>query len=476
MKKIYMVSSEVSPFAKTGGLGDVLGSLPEAIAKLGNDVRVVMPKYGLIAPEYVEQMEFLFFIYVPVGWRNKYCGVFELQKNGVTYYFIDNEYYFGDPHIYKWNDLERFSFFARAAVQILQNLKWRPDIIHCHDWQAGAIPVLLDAHYRKDMFYSGIKTIFTIHNLAYQGIYDIDTVKDFLSLKDSYFTNDKLEFHGGANLLKAGLVYSDYITTVSPTYSEEIKSEAYDEGLEGLLRARANSLCGIINGINYDEYSPKTDKLIFENYDSRNFAAGKRNNKLFLQEELGLEVNPDIPMFGIVSRLVGQKGFGLLGEILPALSQMDIQLVILGTGDEQIENMFRHEAWCNPSKISANITFNNTLAHKIYASCDMFLMPSLFEPCGLSQMISLSYGTIPIVRETGGLADTIQPYNEFDDIGNGFTFAAANSADMMFTIKRALEFYKNKTAWKSLVRRGMKENFSWDNSAKSYEEIYEKIL
>ena len=474
MKKIYMVSSEVSPFAKSGGLGDVLGSLPNALAKLGNDVRVVLPKYGVIAPEFVEQMEFIFFIYVPVGWRNKYCGVFELERNGVKYYFIDNEFYFGDPHIYKWNDLERFSFFSRAALEILQRLKWRPDVIHTHDWQAGAVPVLLDAHYQKDMFYHGIKTVFTIHNLAYQGRYDIDTTADFLGLNMSYFTNDKLEFHSGSNLLKAGLVYSDYITTVSPTYAEEIKSEAYGEGLEGLLRARANSLSGIINGIDYDEYSPKSGKYA-EKFDGRNFAAGKRNNKLTLQSELGLDLNPDVPMIGIVSRLVDQKGFWLISEVLAELAKMDLQIVVLGTGDEKIENIFRHEAWCNPTKISANITFNNTLAHKIYAASDMFLMPSLFEPCGLSQMIALSYGSIPIVRETGGLKDTIEPYNEVDDTGNGFTFAAANSGDMMYAINRALEVWQNKTAWKSLVRRAMKCNFSWDNSAKAYAEIYNNL-
>jgi len=481
MKKIYMVSSEVAPFAKTGGLGDVLGSLPQALAKLGNDVRVVLPKYGVIPQEYIDQMEYRFFTYVPIGWRNKYCGVFLLEKDGVKYYFIDNEYYFGESHIYKWNDLERFAFFARSALEILPKLNvgtdepiWRPDVIHCHDWQAGAVPVLLNAHYQKDMYYTGIKTVFTIHNLRYQGVYDIDTVKDFLALKNEYFTNDKLEFHGAANLLKAGLTYSDYITTVSPTYAEEIKSEAYGEGLEGLLRARANSLAGIINGIDYDEYSPKVDKFI-ENFDGRNFASGKRNNKLLLQGELGLDVNPDTPMIGIVSRLVDQKGFTLLAEVLEELAAMDIQIVVLGTGEEKFENMFRHEAWCNPGKISANITFNAALAQKIYAASDMFLMPSLFEPCGLSQMIALSYGSIPIVRETGGLKDTIESYNEFEDTGNGFSFSEPNSADMLHTIKRAVEFYGDKTKWKSLVRRAMKCNFSWDNSAKTYVELYENL-
>ena len=470
-----MVSAEVSPFAKTGGLGDVLGSLPNALAKLDNDVRVCLPKYGAIPCKFVEQMEFQFFVYVPVGWRTKYCGVFLLEKDGVKYYFIDNEYYFGDAHIYQWNDLERFSFFSRAALQILPDIEFSPDIVHCHDWQTGAVPVLLDAHFRKDAFYSDIKTVFTIHNLAYQGVYDIGMVKDLLNLQDDYFTNDKLEFHGCANLMKAGLVYSDYITTVSPTYAKEIRSENYGERLDGLLNSRASSLCGIINGIDYNEYSPKADKYLVENYDARNFVSGKRNNKLLLQEELGLEVDDNIPMIGIVSRLVGQKGFSLLTDILPELAEMNIQLVVLGTGEEYIENILRHQAWCNPTKLSANITFSNEMAHKIYAASDMFLMPSLFEPCGLSQMISLRYGTIPIVRETGGLADTIQPYNEFDDTGNGFSFTHANSADMLFTIKRALEFYENTKLWRSLVRRAMKCDFSWDSSTKSYNDIYNSL-
>ena len=419
MSKILMCSSEVSPFAKTGGLGDVVGALPQALVKLGHDVRVVMPKYGCIPVEYKNAMEFKFFIYVPVGWRRKYCGVFELKKSGVTYYFVDNEYYFGDPYIYKWNDLERFAFFDKAVLELIRHLDFKPDVIHCNDWQTGMIPVMLNAYYVNDDFYKGTKTVFTIHNLRYQGIYSPDVVADFFSLDNSFFTNDKLEFHGCANLLKGGIVYSDYVTTVSPTYAQEIQTPLGGERLDGLLFARSNNLYGIINGIDTDEYNPKTDKYIPENYDLRNVFSKKKANKVKLQEELGLTVDPDKAMIGIVSRLVDQKGFDIIADAMGEITSMDVQLVVLGTGTSNYEELFKQNAWYHPKKVSANITFSNEMAHKIYAASDLFLMPSLFEPCGLSQMIAMRYGTIPIVRETGGLKDSVQPYNEFTGEGNG---------------------------------------------------------
>lgn len=473
--KILMVSSEVAPFAKSGGLGDVLGALPAALAAAGNEVAVVMPKYGCIAQEYIDQMEYKFFIYVPVGWRNKYCGVFEIIKDGVKYYFIDNEYYFGDPYLYKWNDLERFAFFDKAAMEILKGIEFRPNIVHCHDWQTGMIPVILDAYYKRDEFYENIKTVFTIHNLKYQGIYSIEAVADFFSVNMGYFTNDKLEFHGCANLLKAGLVYSNAITTVSPTYAEEIRYPVGGENLDGLLRARENSLFGIINGIDYNEYNPRRDELIFEKYNLNNFKNGKKQNKMKLQEQLGLPVDGEKVMIGLVSRLVEQKGLDLIAEAMNELMGMDVQFVVCGTGEEKYENMFRHYAWSCPEKMSANIMFSNELAHKIYAACDLFLMPSMFEPCGLGQLIALAYGTIPIVRETGGLRDTICSYNEFTGEGNGFSFAAYNAHDMMYTIRRAVDFFSKKEIWSKLVRRAMKENFSWEESAKKYIELYEKL-
>lgn len=476
MSKILMCSSEIAPFAKTGGLGDVLGALPQALAKLGHDVRVIMPKYGCIPEEYREKMEFLFFIYVPLSWRRKYCGVFRLEKDGVTYYFVDNEYYFGDPYLYKWNDLERFAFFDKSCLEILRNLDFKPDILHCHDWQTGMIPVLLNAYFVRDEFYRGIKTVFTIHNLRYQGIYSIDITADFFSLDNSFFTEDKLEFHGCANLLKGGIVYSDYVTTVSPTYADEIKTPLGGEKLDGLLSARSQSLFGIINGIDYDEYNPKTDKYIFANYDQRNLINKKKENKIRLQEQLGLPVDGEKAMIGIVTRLVDQKGLSIVAEAMGELTSMDIQLVVLGTGDSNYEEMFRQNAWYHPDKVSANIMFSNDLAHKIYAGADIFLMPSMFEPCGLSQMIAMTYGTIPIVRETGGLKDTVMPFNEYTGEGNGFSFYPYNKNDMMHVIRMALKAFANKEVWAPMMKRAMKTDFSWNASAKKYSELYDNLL
>lgn len=471
-----MCSSEAAPFAKSGGLGDVVGALPQALVKLGHDVRVVLPKYGCIPDEFCQEMKFCFYLYIPLGWRRKYCGVFSLERDGVTYYFVDNEYYFGDPYLYKWNDLERFAFYDKACLEILRQLDFKPDVIHCHDWQAGMIPALLHAYYVRDDFYRGIKTVFTIHNLRYQGLYSMDVVADFYSLDRSYFTDDKLEFHGCANLLKGGIVYADYVTTVSPTYAEEIKTPLGGEQLDGLLAARGQSLYGIINGIDIDVYDPAKDPYLFANYTSRNMVSKKKENKMRLQEELGLSVDGDKPMIAMVSRLVDQKGFDLVAEVLGRLMEKDIQMVILGTGDTKYEEMFRQTAWYHNQKCSANITFSNELAHKIYAGADIFLMPSLFEPCGLSQMIAMRYGTIPVVRETGGLKDSVQPFNEFTGEGNGFSFAPYQAHDMLHTIELALRFYYEKETWHPLIRRAMKTDFSWKNSAEQYSAMYADLL
>ena len=434
-----------------------------------------MPKYGFIDEKYTAEMKFEFYEYIPVGWRNKYCGVFSIKKQGVTYYFIDNEYYFGEKCVYKWNDLERFAFFDKSALEVLPKLGFKPDIIHCNDWQTGMIPVVLDAYYKRNDFYNNIKTIFTIHNLKYQGIYSIESVQEFFSLEDWYFTDDKLEFHGSANLLKAGIVYSNLVTTVSPTYAEEIKTPLGGEGLDGLLSARGNSLFGILNGVDYDEYNPETDKYIEFNYGKKDILSGKAKNKMALQKQLGLPVDGEKVMIGLVSRLVDQKGLDLIGEAMTELLGLDLQFVVLGTGDEKYENMFRYYADCNPQKVSANIMFSNDLAHKIYAGADLFLMPSLFEPCGLGQLIALRYGAIPIVRETGGLQDTIKPYNEFTGEGNGFSFYAPNAQDMAYTIKRAIGFFSDKEVWKKLLKRAVSQDFSWQESAKKYNEIYHSL-
>ncbi len=467
-----MISSEAAPFAKSGGLGDVLGALPQALSALSHDVRVILPKYGLIEEKFVSQMEFLFYTYVPLGWRNQYAGVFSLKRNGVTYYFIDNEYYFGDKVLYRWDDLERFSFFDKACLEILPRLGFRPDVIHCHDWQAGAVPVMLKAYFERNEFYRGIKTVFTIHNLKYQGVFGIEAASDFLSLGKEYFTSDKLEFHGAANLMKGGIVYSDSITTVSPTYAEEIKTPEGGEGLFGLLSARRDSLRGILNGIDYDEYSPQNDPYISMRYSYETINMGKKANKEALQKELGLSLDPQKPMLGLVARLVDQKGIDIIKDAMNEIVNMDIQLVILGTGDERYEKMFRYYGDTYKNKISANIMFNEGLARKIYAASDIFLMPSLFEPCGLGQIIAMSYGAVPLVRETGGLKDTVFSFNEFTHEGNGFSFYPPYAHDFLYTLRRAIGFYKEPEIWSKLSENAMMERFSWENSAKEYEKVY----
>jgi len=476
MLKVLMATSECSPFAKTGGLGDVLGALPKSLVGKDVDCRVMMPKYKVIPEEYVEKMQFKEYFYVRVGWRSQYCGIFELQDKGVTYYFIDNEYYFGTSTLYTWNDMEKFIFFQRAVLQSLKVIDFQPDVIHCHDWQTGLIPVLLDAEFKYDEYYSRIRTVMTIHNLQYQGIFSKNDANEMLGLPSYYFTPDKVEYYGDINFMKAGLVFANFITTVSNSYAEEIKQPYFGERLDGLLRSKSDKLGGILNGIDYEEYNPETDKYLDNKYNIRNFITGKRKNKTELQKELGLEVNKDIPMIGIVSRLVTQKGLDLITAVMDEILNLNVQVVVLGTGEQHFEKTFQHYAWCNHKKMSANIMFDNKLAHKIYAASDMFLMPSLFEPCGLGQIISLSYGTLPIVREVGGLKDTVKPYNEYTGEGNGFSFWAYNAHDMLYTIERAVELYKQPKVWNNIVRSAMKCDYSWEESAKNYINVYNHVL
>lgn len=479
MLKVLFASSEAVPFAKSGGLADVAGTLPQNLDKNEVDIRVIMPKYGSIPEQFVSKMEYITNISVPLGWREKYCGIFKLVHEGITFYFIDNEFYFkhGELYSYIHEDIEKFAFFSRACLSVLPALDFRPDIIHCNDWQTAPIPFLLNAQFQDNPFYQGIKTIMTIHNLKYQGIWDKKAVEDVFGLSYDYFTSDKLEFNDNLNVLKGGLVYSDVITTVSETYAEEIKTPEFGEGLDGLLRARSNSLTGIVNGISYDEYNPKTDKYIKKQYGLRDFVSGKRENKLSLQKELGLKEDENAFMIGIVSRLTGQKGFDIIAHILDRLKDMNIQLVVLGTGEYQYESMFNWYGHNYPEKFSSNIRFSNDLAHKIYAASDAFLMPSLFEPCGLSQLISLKYGTLPIVRETGGLKDTITAFNEYTGEGNGFSFGAYNAEDLFYVVNYAYNiFNENKQGWKGIVRNAMKSDYSWSVSAKKYLELYKNLL
>ncbi len=477
MKKILFAASEGVPFIKTGGLADVVGSLPKCIDKRYFDVRVILPKYSCMKQEMKDKLKYRAHFYMDFNWKNVYVGILEAEVDGVQYYFIDNEDYFTDFKPYGENalwEIEKFAFFSKAVLSALPMLDFRPDVIHCHDWQTGLIPVYLNERFQGNEFFRGIKTVMTIHNLKFQGKWGIKDVMSITGLPEYYFTSDKLEAYKDANLLKGGLVFADAITTVSNTYAEEIKTDFYGEGLNGLLCARSGDLRGIVNGIDYDEFNPDTDAYITTHYNVDNFRKMKIKNKRALQEELGLDHNDKAMLIGIVSRLTDQKGFDLIAYVMDELCQDNIQLVILGTGEERYENMFRHFDWKYNGKVSANIYYSEALSHKIYASCDAFLMPSLFEPCGLSQLMSLRYGTVPIVRETGGLKDTVWPYNEFEGTGTGFSFANYNAHEMLATIRYAERiYYDHKRDWNKIVERGMKADFSWNVSAKKYQEMYD---
>ena len=479
MKRILFATSEAVPFIKTGGLADVAGSLPKCFDKRYFDIRVILPKYACMKQEWKDKMEYVTHFYMDLGYKNCYVGVLQMEYDGIQFYFIDNEYYFSGPKPYGdiCYDMEKFAFFSRAALSALPVIDFRPDIIHCHDWQTGLIPVFLKDTFSQGQFYQGIKTIMTIHNLKFQGIWDAKTVKDMVGLADYYFTPDKLLHYKDANFLKGGIVYADYVTTVSDTYAEEIKQPFYGETLDGLMCARSNSLFGIVNGIDYDVYNPETDPYIVQNYSAQNFRKEKIKNKRALQQQLGLEQDDKRFMIGIVSRLTSQKGLDLIQCVMDEICSDGIQFVILGTGEEQYENMFRHYDWKYNNTVSANIYYSEELSHRVYAACDAFLMPSLFEPCGLSQLISLRYGTVPIVRETGGLKDTVEPYNEYESKGTGFSFANYNAHEMLNTIRYAEHVYYNKKReWNKIIDRGMASDFSWNSSARKYEELYTRLL
>ena len=478
MKKILFAASEAVPFIKTGGLADVTGSLPKYFDRKKYDVRIILPKYLCMDERFKGQLHFKCHFYVNLSWRKQYAGIFEAKQDGITYYFVDNEFYFaGDkPYNELYQDIEKFAFFSKAALSALPVLGFRPDIIHCNDWQTGLIPVYLKERFSQGEFYQGIKSIMTIHNLKFQGIWDLKKVKDITGLPDEYFTSDKLEAYDDANYLKGGIVYADRVTTVSETYAEEIKTPFYGENLDGLMRARSNVLSGIVNGIDYDEYNPETDKRIYNNYNQVTFRKEKWKNKVALQKELGLTEDKGKFMIGLVSRLTDQKGLDLVAYVMDQLCAEDVQFVVLGTGEERYENMFRHYDWKYNDRVSANIYYSEDMSHKVYAACDAFLMPSLFEPCGLSQLMSLRYGTVPIVRETGGLKDTVEPYNEYEGKGTGFSFANYNAHEMLGIVNYAKDvYYNHKREWNKIVDRGMKTDFSWNSSARKYEELYNSL-
>ena len=475
--KILFTASECVPFVKTGGLADVVGALAPVLAQQGNDVRVMLPLYSAVPEEWTSQLTHEMDFEVQLGWRRQYCGIEKLVRDGVTFYFIDNKFYFGRPYIYGLggDEYERFGFFCRACLNALPLLNFQPDVLHAHDWQSGMIPALLKIQYAHLPFFANIKTMFTIHNLQYQGVFGIKEVQDVLGLGDSLWTNDKLECYGCANFMKAALVYSDIITTVSPSYAEEIQTAYYGERLDGLLRARRQSVFGVLNGLDVVDYDPTTDARIAANFGPGDLS-GKAKCKADLQQALGLDVNPDTPIIGMVGRLSNQKGLDLVDYIISDLLHEDVQLAVLGMGDSRYVNLF---SWAESEfrgKAAARFSMDHVLAHRIYAGCDMFLMPSQFEPCGLSQMIAMRYGTIPIVRETGGLRDTVLSYNEYTGDGNGFTFFNYNAHDMLNVINRAIDYYCNhRDVWGTLQQRGMTTDFSWTNSASKYMELYRNL-
>jgi starch synthase len=474
---VLFAASEGHPFMKTGGLADVIGALPKALKKQGVNVSVVMPKYKNIPLELRDKMVLQKVVNVPVGWRNQYGGIEKLEIDGIHYYFIDNETYFKRDGIYGYpDDGERFAYFCRAVLEALPYLEERPDVIHCHDWQAGMIPVLLKSHFSNHPFYHGIKTVFTIHNLQYQGVFPKVVLHDLLDLSELYFQEDGLEYHGNVSFLKAGLVYSDRITTVSPSYAGEIQTPYYGAGLDGLLRKRSHDLIGIINGVDYELYNPAADDQLYVQDSNTQKQKYKMENKRQLQEQLGFPVDEHIPMIAVVTRLVDQKGIDLIVRILPELLSMNVQFVVLGTGDSKYEDLFKEAAWYHPENCSAHIYFNDGFARKLYAASDLFLMPSRIEPCGISQLLALRYGSLPLVRETGGLKDTVKPYNQYTEEGHGFSFASYNAHDMLYTIEQAVALYEERPyTWAKLVTRAMDLDYSWQASSNKYKQLYQTL-
>lgn len=470
--KVLYAASEALPFIASGGLGDVAGSLPHALRKRLIGCRVVLPMYDTIKQELKDTMKFITHISVPVAWRRQYCGIFEAKYNGVIYYLIDNQYYFKRDTIYgHYDDAERFAFFSRAVLEIIPYIDFKPDIIHCNDWQTALTPVYYSAMYANSPGYENIKTIFTIHNIQYQGVYGKELLEDVLGIPADKAS--LLEYDGCINFMKGAIECADKVTTVSPSYADEILDPWYSHGLDSILNERRYKLSGILNGIDTVGYNPATDKCIKSNF-SADDISGKKIDKEELQKEMGLPVKPGVPVIGMVTRLVSHKGLDLVKGILDELlATSEMQLVVLGSGDYEYESYFRWIAEKYPDKVGLRIGFVPELARKIYAGADMFLMPSKSEPCGLSQMVALRYGTVPIVRETGGLRDSITDCG--DGKGNGFTFKSYNAHDMLDAIRRALTLYYNGD-WNELVLRALNCDFSWGRSANAYIRLYKETL
>ena len=474
--KILFAASEVAPFVKTGGLADVAGSLPAALAAHGHDIRVVLPLYSDIAEEWREQMTFVNHFHFPLSWRNSYCGLFQLKRGDVTYYFVDNEYYFKRHSLYgHFDDGERFAYFSRAVIELPNQLDWAPDIIHCNDWQTGLIPIyLLEARHRFACL-AETKSVFTIHNIEYQGRYDKVILGDVFGLDQSYFREDMLSYYGDVNLTKGAIYAADYVTTVSPTYAKELQYSFYAHGLEGVISDNYYKISGILNGLDVQQNNPALDPVLAVPY-SPDDLTGKAFCKAALQQECGLEPVPDVPIIACISRLVSHKGYDLITAAFPKMMEHNVQFVILGTGDWGIEAFFGNAAKRYPGRVSANLLYSAKLSSQIYAGADLLLMPSISEPCGLSQMIAMRYGTVPIVRLTGGLKDSVPSYNPTTGEGLGFTFGNITAGDMLSAVDRALALYEtDQPKWKQLMKKGMQVDLSWDKSASAYEEIYRKL-
>lgn len=474
---ILYAASEAVPFCKTGGLADVAGSLPPALAEQGARTAVILPLYQRVKEQFGGQLTFRCFDYVDLAWRHAYCGLFSLEKDGVTWYFLDNEQYFGRPALYGYmDDGERFGFFSRAVVKMLDHLDFWPDVIHCNDWQTALIPIYLkDDGVREDR-YRSIRTVLTIHNIEYQGRYGEQVLQDVIGLDSSYFNEGMLAYFGDVNLMKGAILASSQVTTVSPTYARELHTPFYAHGMDGVICQQDGKFCGILNGIDMDLYDPAACADLPEHYSAKDLT-GKAACKAALQRSMGLQEDPYVPLIGCVSRLVGHKGFSLVTDALHDIMGLDVQMVVLGTGEWQYEEAFRSAQGQYPGRFAAHLAYSPALSNLVYAGSDLFLMPSVSEPCGLSQLIAMRFGSVPVVRETGGLKDTVPPYNKYTGEGRGFTFTNINAGDMVWVLREAAALYRsNKPAWRSLQKAGMTADFSWGPSAKQYLEVYQKAM
>ena len=474
---VLFAVSECAPFIKSGGLADVASALPKSLKSAGVETRVILPLYGQIAEEFKTNMQFKETIMVRLGWREVYCGLFELLHDDIQYYFVDNEYYFKRDSLYgHFDDGERFSYFCRAVLDVIPHLNFVPDVIHSHDWHTGMIGYLLKEQYHGSPFYQQIKSVFTIHNLQFQGIFPRSVMHDFLMFDEQHFRADRLEFHEKISFMKAGLVAADKITTVSETYKDEIQTPFFGYQLDGLLSSLNYKLVGIVNGLDLTTYHPEVDSHLVQNYQLKTIEK-KLVNKRALQKELALEVRDDVPIVAMITRLSEQKGVDLVKRVFHEMMKLDVQFILLGNGEEEYEAFFANMEHSYYDKVRSYIGFNEAFAHRLYAGADLFLMPSLFEPCGLSQLIAMTYGTIPIVRETGGLNDTVQAYNSYEKTGNGFSFTNYNAHDLLFTFERAIAFYHEQPEdWQRLIANAMSCDYSWEQSALKYKVIYEDVV